>query len=65
MTVCYPTTVTCQARGRPGTGVQGVGLQTSGPATNGTSTVADPAPIALRLAVKVVPLALLDARAKT
>jgi hypothetical protein len=42
-----------------------VGLHTSGPATNGTSTVAVPVPIALILAVKLVPLALLDPRAST
>jgi hypothetical protein len=65
MTVRYPTTVTCQSSGRPGTGVHGVGLHTSRPATNGTSTVADPGPIALRLAVKLVPEALLDVRANT
>jgi hypothetical protein len=63
--VRYPTTVTCQTNGRPGTGVHGVGVHTLGPATNDTSTVVDPVPIALRSAVKLVPEALLDVRANT
>ena len=48
--------------GRPGIGVQGVGLHTGGPATNGTVTVAGPAPIARRLAVKLLPEPWLDVR---
>ena len=58
-------TVTFQSSGRPGTGVHGVGLQTSGPATKGTSTVAEPTPIALRSALNTMPLAPLDISAKT
>ena len=44
--------------------MHGVGLQTSGPATNGTSTEADPVPIAIRLALKRAPEDLLDTTAK-
>jgi hypothetical protein len=60
MAALYPTTVTCQTIGRPGTGVHGVGLHTGDPATNGTVMVADPVPIARRLAVKLEPEDLLD-----
>ncbi len=61
----YPTTVTSRTRGAPGTGVHGVGLQRSGPGTNGTSTEADPGRFALKVAVKLVPEAALDTRAST
>ena len=49
------TTVTCQISGLPGTGVQGVGLHTSGPATNGASTVAVPMPVAFSVTESVDP----------
>jgi hypothetical protein len=61
----YPTTVTCQSIGRPGTGVQGVGLHTLGPATNGTSTMADPIPTALIAALKSAAEALVEIKANT
>lgn len=42
-----------------------MGLHTSGPATNGTSIMAEPASPALRFAVKLVPEALLEISATT
>jgi hypothetical protein len=48
-------TRTSKCNGAPGTGVHGVGSQTSFPATNGTTTVAAPAFNALSVAVNVAP----------
>jgi len=61
----YPITVTFHSSGRPGTGVHGVGLHALGPAANGTSTMDDPTPIALRLALNMMPSAPLDIRTNT
>lgn len=45
--------------------MHGVGLQTSGPATNGTSTEAEPDAVAVKLAVKLAPEDALDTRDRT